>query len=125
MKNVGLPIKNLNCHTQVLLIELDYLENVYNFFVYAHLPDSVERAEYDFCSRRQGVCESVSDSLTMLCTLLIDCDTLNLNTTNAKMLDDHNLAVQLAIGCYNQQTLEKLLKDMEINLEQLRRHHAR
>ena len=58
------------------------------------------------------------------CTLLIGCDMLNLNTANTKVLKQHNVVVQLAIGCYNEQALKKLLKEKQINLEPLCRHHA-
>ncbi len=79
-------------------------------------PVNPVRAEYDFRSRRQGACESVSDYLTALRTLLLDCDTLDLASADAKELEDHNLAMQLAIGCYNRQTLEKLLKEKQVDL---------
>ena len=79
-------------------------------------PVNPVRAEYDFHSRHQGACESISDYLTTLRTLLLDCDTLDLESADAKELEDHKLAMQLAISCYNQQTLEKLLKEKQVDL---------
>ena len=76
------------------------------------------RAEYEFRSRRQGASESVNDYLTTLRTLYIDCDTLGLGAQDAKRLEEHNIAMQLAIGCYKHHTLEKLLQESTISLDE-------
>ena len=60
-------------------------------------PVNPVRAEYEFCLQRQGASESVNDYLTALRILYIDCDTLGLGAQDTKRLEEHNLAMQLAI----------------------------
>lgn len=79
-------------------------------------PVNPVRAEYEFRSRRQGPTESAADFLTALRTLYVDCATLCSNGAEAKKLEDHNLAMQLAIGCYSRKTQEKLLQLPDVDL---------
>ena len=67
------------------------------------------RAEYEFRSRKQGPNETVSEYLTASRTLYIDCERPD--------QESHNLAMQLALGCYNRHTQEKLLTETTVNLD--------
>ena len=67
------------------------------------------RAEYEFRSRKQGPNETVSEYLTALRTLYIDCERPD--------QESHNLTMQLPLGCYNRYTQEKLLTETTVNLD--------
>ena len=72
-------------------------------------PNNTVRADYDFRSRKQGATETVTDYITALRTLHIDCE--------RPEQESHNLAMQLALGCYNQRTQEKLLTETVVDLD--------
>ena len=72
-------------------------------------PNNPVRAEYDFRSRKQGATEMVTDYLTALRTLHIDCE--------RPEQESHDLTMQLALGCYNQRTQEKLLTETVVDLD--------
>ena len=80
-------------------------------------PVNPVRAEYEFRNRRQSPTESVSDFLTALRTLYVDCDSLGDDGKASKRIEDHNLAMQLAIGCHSRRTQEKLLQETEVDLD--------
>jgi len=84
-------------------------------------PTNPVRAEYEFRSRRQGATESVTDYLTALRTLHIDCDNPGHVGSTSKAIEDHNLAMQLAIGCYSRRTQEKLLQCSKVELDKFLR----
>ena len=71
-------------------------------------PNNPVHAKYNFCSHKQGATEMVTDYLMALRTLHIDCEWPE--------QESHNLAMQLALGCYNQHTQEKLLTKTVIDL---------
>ena len=72
-------------------------------------PINPVRAEYEFRSRKQGPNETVSEYLTALRMPYIDCEHPD--------QESHNLAMQLALGCYNRHTQEKLLTETTVNLD--------
>ena len=71
-------------------------------------PTNPVRAEFEFRSRKQGASETVAEYLTALRTLHVDC--------NRQAEETHNLAMQLALGCYDRRTQEKLLTETTVNL---------
>ena len=79
-------------------------------------PTNPVRAEFEFRSRRQAATESVADFMTALRTLYVETDHPGKDGTDAKAIEDHNLAMQLAIGCYSRQTQEKLLQQEKVDL---------
>ena len=82
-------------------------------------PVNPVRPDFDFRSRRQGTHESVSDFLTALRTLYADCTPVIITDAPegaATAIEEHSIAMQLAIGCYNRHTQEKLLKETNMSL---------
>ncbi len=81
-------------------------------------PVNLVRAEFDFRNRRQGPTESVADFLTALRTLYADCDTSSISSDGAvrTKIQDHDLAMQLAIGCHSRRAQEKLLLETSVEL---------
>ena len=73
-------------------------------------PVNPVRAEFEFRSRKQGSNEPVGEYLTALRTLYSECK-------RPAEEEAHNLAMQLALGCYSQRTQEKLLTETEVNLD--------
>ena len=67
------------------------------------------RAEFEFRSRKQGACETIAEYLTALHTLHTDC--------NRQDEEQHNLAMQLALGCYDRRTQKKLLTETIVDLD--------
>ena len=57
-------------------------------------------------------------TISQLCPLYVDCqhDAIT-NVTTTANLEQHVLAMQLAIGCYSRRTQEKLLQETKVNLE--------
>ena len=80
-------------------------------------PVNAVRAEFEFRSRRQSAGESAAEFLTALRTLISDCDTLSSDADEARKIQEHNLAMQLAIGCYARRTQEKLLQQRTVDLD--------
>ena len=77
-------------------------------------------ADFDFRSRRQGAHKSVSDYLTVLHTLYSSCTLVALENAPAgaaSAIEEHSIAMQLAIGCYNCQTQAKLLREQTVDLD--------
>ena len=69
------------------------------------------RAEFEFRSRKQGATESVANYLTALRTLHAEREQVaELNGDVATIVGDRDLAMQLAIGCYNRHTQENCCK---------------
>ena len=82
-------------------------------------PVNPVRADFDFRSRRQGAHESVSDYLTALRTLYSSCTPVAFEGAPAGMasaIEEHSIAMQLAIGCYDRQTQAKLLREQVVDL---------
>ena len=87
-------------------------------------PINPVRAEFDFRSRQQGACESVSDFLTALRTLYADCTPVTVPDAPAGVataIEEHNIAMQLAIGCHSRSTQEKLLQESAVSLPNFKR----
>ena len=82
-------------------------------------PVNPVRADFDFRSRRQGAHESVSDYLTALRTLYSSCPPVAFEGAPAGMasaIEEHSIAMQLAIGCYDRQTQAKLLREQVVDI---------
>ena len=82
------------------------------------------RADFEFRSLRQGACESVGEFFTALRMLYADCTPLTVERAAAgaaRAIEEHSIAMQLAIGCYNRSTQEKLLQETEVNLTNFQR----
>ena len=76
------------------------------------------RAEFEFRCRKQGATESVCDYLTALRTLHAEREHVaELTGDVATKVGNRDLAMQLAIGCHNRQTQEKLLQETDISLD--------
>ena len=85
----------------------DFAEKVKALF---ERPANPVRAEFEFRSRKQGATETVSEYMTALRTLYSEC-------THTANNDNHDLAMQLAIGCYSRHTQEKLLAEPTVALD--------
>ena len=80
-------------------------------------PVNPVRAECEFRCRKQGATGSVNDYLTALCTLYADChNTATTDPTISNNIEQCDLAMQLAIGCYTRCMQEKFLQETEVNL---------
>ena len=72
-------------------------------------PTNPIRAEYEFHSRKQGATETVTEYLMAPGTLHIDCERPDQEL--------HNLVMQLALGCHDQRTQEKLPTETTVDLD--------
>lgn len=84
----------------------EYVKELKTIFSTAKNP---VRAEYEFRRRKQETSESVNDYFTALRTLITDCE--------YGIGEDHQLAMQLVIGCASKSTQEKLLTEPAIDLQ--------
>ena len=86
-------------------------------------PINLVRADFEFRSRKQRACESVGDFLTTLCTLYADCTPAMAGTPAGTVtaIEEHSIAMQLAIGRHNRSTQEKLLQETAVSLANFKR----
>ena len=87
-------------------------------------PVNPVHTDFEFRSRRQGACESVGELLTALRMLYTDCTPPTVERAAAgaaRAIEEHSIAMPLAIGCYNRSTQEKLLQETEVNLTNFQR----
>ncbi len=86
-------------------------------------PINPVRTDFEFRSQRQGACKSVGDFLTALRTLYADCTPAMVGAPAgaATAIEEHSIAMQLAIGCHNRSTQEKLLQETAVSLANFKR----
>ena len=76
-------------------------------------PSNPVRAKFDMHQRMHVINETVNDHVTALRTLVADCDIQD------NIYENHQLAMQLVIGCRAKLTQEKLLAEQTIDLDKL------
>ena len=77
---------------------------------YFQKPVGIVKARHDFHAHKQNAHETISDYLTELRGLVVDC--------RYGAQENEQLATQIAIGCYNPDAQKQLLQRRELNLDE-------